>query len=850
MMEHPTEGSPNPSASLPQQPQQAQFSYAQRSQHLQQPQQSPYSQNSHTPETWSPIVTPPPAPHPAALSSGQNSANSSFNSSYNLGLNNENGAPPGYSSVGLGISAQRANHRRGLSSDTLPLSQESPGFMDTPRTPYQSHDYLLGTPPSRSTHRFQSDYSPYGQQSPPSPPRRRGKAWDFFFHKGWMNSSWIMYALLILGIIFAVSHHVFYSGLAGKPADDQLKMIRFGTLLSYLSKSSLVSAVIFAYRQQIWATVKRKNLRLRGIDNLFAAVDDLTALASWELVKKARVALALAVLVWLYPLTVILTPATLTVGPLTETLVTQCNGVRTLNFESEKTKNWRDAIRINDFPLISLSLWNSSLGASSEVRTPFNETFFDYWTGTSLQTNLYSTLSAYSDKAVKRDDVSIEVCGAGWNCSYVIEFTAPGYKCEQLARGRDDNTAKLSDMKAPFNTKDLLPDGKYGYVAHTTLGEYSSVQIDAHPGGAPTNLTDKDKWPKNIGAFRTEPVLWIGHSDLADPSKPMPKKDDDRWLSGFVPTIFRCEHYFTHYKVQFNHTLSDQAIKVLNRTYLRPVVDTKFEPGVDANDGTRDNTTATPESNYVMPLDTENYRLTAAYHSLGTQLRYYINGSISFEPSAIANTEALKTQLINKTNYLVVSDFQQRIQKFYENIVFSLFGNPQFLVLTWAASPNERAGRANSSTANDPRLLHPCTKTRTTGAYMYNARDLWLVYSFAVVTAIAGVFFGALALVENNHHVRDIRVSSIVAATRAPCLQDLPWTKSQWGEVPPEIREMQMGYGMVVEKHADDPTQQNIMYGFAPVEVLETRTTGRAYTMASSLKSPLHGMVARFKGRR
>ncbi|KAK4454245.1 hypothetical protein QBC34DRAFT_342620 [Podospora aff. communis PSN243] len=759
------------------------------------------------------------------------------------------GAPPGYSSVGLGISSQRANHRRGLSSDTLPLSQESPGLLDTPRTPYQSHDYLLGSPPSRIRHPLQSEYSPYGQNSPPSPPRRR-RAWDFF-HKGWTNSSWTMYALLLLGIIFAISHHIFYSRLAGTPAEDQLKMMRFGTLLAYLSKSSLVSAVIFAYRQQIWATVKRKNLRLRGIDNLFAAVDDLTALASWELVKKARVALALAVLVWLYPLTVILTPATLTVGPLTETIDTQCNAVRTLNFESEKTKNWRDAVRINNLPLISLSLWNSSLGSSSEVRTPFNRTFFDYWTGTSLQTNLYATLSAYSNKAVKRDDVSIEVCGAGWNCSYVIEFTAPGYKCEQIARGRDDNTEKLASMKAPFNTKDLLPDGKLGYVAHTTLGDYSSVQIEAHAGGAPVNLSDDSEWPKNLGAFRTEPVLWIGHSDLADPSQPMPIRDDDRWFSGFIPTIFRCEHYYTQYKVQFNHTLSDQVINVLNRAYLRPVVDTTFQPGVDANDGTKDNITAVPEKNYVMPLDVENYRLTAAYHSLGTQLRYFINGSILFDPSAIANTEALKTHLINKTNYLVVSNFQKRIQEFYENIVFSLFGNPQFLVLTWAASPNERAGKANSSTANDPRLLHPCTKTRTSGAYIYNARDLWLVYSFAVVTAVAGVFFGALALVENNHHVRDTRVSSIIAATRAPCLQELPWTKSQWGEVPQEIRDVQMGYGMVVEDQTDDPLQPKVMYGFAPVEVLEARTTGSACSLATrSLKSPLNGMVARFKGRR
>ena len=110
-----------------------------------------------------------------------------------------------------------------------------------------------------------------------------------------------MYLLLLVGVLMAVGHHIFYSRLRGKPAEDQLKMMRFGTLMAYVAKSSLVSAVIFAYRQQIWATVRRKNLKLRTIDNLFAAADDLRAMASWELMKKARVALSLALVVWFVP---------------------------------------------------------------------------------------------------------------------------------------------------------------------------------------------------------------------------------------------------------------------------------------------------------------------------------------------------------------------------------------------------------------------------------------------------------------------------------------------------------------------------------------------------------------------
>ena len=49
----------------------------------------------------------------------------------------------------------------------------------------------------------------------------------------------------------------------------------------------------------------------------------------------------------LFPLTVILTPATLTVGPIelkNDSAI--CYGVRTLNFENEMHKNWRKEDRI------------------------------------------------------------------------------------------------------------------------------------------------------------------------------------------------------------------------------------------------------------------------------------------------------------------------------------------------------------------------------------------------------------------------------------------------------------------------------------------------------------------------
>ncbi|KAK0732084.1 hypothetical protein B0H67DRAFT_566649 [Lasiosphaeris hirsuta] len=773
-------------------------------------------------------------------------------------------SPYGYNTVGLGIQQSPGQQQRPgyVSQEPFlgqPQDQASPQFPDTPRTYYQSNDYLLGSPRpqqqfDQSPYQYDQSYGQqaYGVQNPPAPsskaPRKKARwGWE------WTDSSWVMYGLLLFGIVVAASHHIFYSKLVGKPADDQLKMMRFGTLFAYIAKSSLVSAVIFSYRQQIWVTVRKKTLKLRTIDNLFAAVEDLRAVASWELAKQAKVALGLAIIAWLFPLVIILTPATLTVAPLTQTDVTNCSAVRTLNFELEKDKNWRLPQRINGFPGLSLSLWNNTMPLTGEIFDPFNSTFFDYWTGSSWQTSNVVTLSAYSTAVVPRENVSAETCGVGWNCSYTISFTGPGYKCEQLARGRNDNTAKLKELQSPFDTTSLIPDGDFSYISHATLGEYSAVQIEAEPGGIPLI---PPPFPKNLGAFRTEPVLWVGHSDLVNPSDPVPEgRVDPKFNSSFIPVIFRCEHYVTKYTVQFNHTYSAQNTKVLSREYIRPVVNTTFLPGVDANDGTKDNITATPESNYIMPLDVDNYRIAGAYHSLGAQMRGHINGTIQYSPYVLANTEAMKTRLINKATYLTVPNLRQQVQAFYENILLSLLNNPQFVVVAWAANETQRSGPANETVSNDPALGYPCVKTRVINAYAYNVRDLWIVYTFAIVACIVSVVLGALALADNNNHVRDTKFSSIVATTRAPCLEDLPWTTSKWGEVPKEVRETRMGYGVVSDEGAGGrgtpsvrgTNGEGVAYGFAPVEVIDRARTD---TMISTAKSPATSSVISFGRRR
>jgi hypothetical protein len=57
-----------------------------------------------------------------------------------------------------------------------------------------------------------------------------------------------MVLVFLCGCAGAVAHHVFYSYLDGKPADDQLMMNRIGVGFAFFTKASLVGSVVLAYR--------------------------------------------------------------------------------------------------------------------------------------------------------------------------------------------------------------------------------------------------------------------------------------------------------------------------------------------------------------------------------------------------------------------------------------------------------------------------------------------------------------------------------------------------------------------------------------------------------------------------
>jgi hypothetical protein len=108
----------------------------------------------------------------------------------------------------------------------------------------------------------------------------------------------LMVGLFILGVVGALAHHLFYKHLDGKPATDQLLMVRYGTALAFWTKATLVGSVVLSYRQRIWQTVRKKAMTMSALDGLFAATEDPLAFTKWEMIRNAKLATVMAVASW------------------------------------------------------------------------------------------------------------------------------------------------------------------------------------------------------------------------------------------------------------------------------------------------------------------------------------------------------------------------------------------------------------------------------------------------------------------------------------------------------------------------------------------------------------------------
>lgn len=128
----------------------------------------------------------------------------------------------------------------------------------------------------------------------------------------------------LAGSILAVGHHVYYAslhlttsdgtvGVGGHAISRQTFTNFIATLFIFVVKLCLSQSVSKAFYQRLWYTVRRRAIKLNGLDALFSVLGDPTAFLNLEMVWRAKLAAALAFIAWTGAFAVIPVPGSLTV---------------------------------------------------------------------------------------------------------------------------------------------------------------------------------------------------------------------------------------------------------------------------------------------------------------------------------------------------------------------------------------------------------------------------------------------------------------------------------------------------------------------------------------------------------
>ncbi|KAF4978281.1 hypothetical protein FDECE_18247, partial [Fusarium decemcellulare] len=126
----------------------------------------------------------------------------------------------------------------------------------------------------------------------------------------------LMIGSLLLGVVLAVCHHLYYKFLDGNIVRSQSQQewfLRVGTGMAFLARSMLSAAVGLAYTQILWRTLRLKSVTIQGMNSLFGILHNAWDFTAWEIWTAAPALAVVALIAWFLPLIAVVTPATLTV---------------------------------------------------------------------------------------------------------------------------------------------------------------------------------------------------------------------------------------------------------------------------------------------------------------------------------------------------------------------------------------------------------------------------------------------------------------------------------------------------------------------------------------------------------
>lgn len=127
----------------------------------------------------------------------------------------------------------------------------------------------------------------------------------------------VIVSSFVLAIILASAHHILYHFLDGTKVNDkatvQQTILASGTALAFLFRACLLVGLTVTYCQVFWWSIRRSPVELSSLDSLGGLLHSVFELRNFYALLACPALAALALLMWLLPLTAIIPPATLAV---------------------------------------------------------------------------------------------------------------------------------------------------------------------------------------------------------------------------------------------------------------------------------------------------------------------------------------------------------------------------------------------------------------------------------------------------------------------------------------------------------------------------------------------------------
>ncbi|KAE9379966.1 hypothetical protein N431DRAFT_323142 [Stipitochalara longipes BDJ] len=568
---------------------------------------------------------------------------------------------------------------------------------------------------------------------------------------------------LACSIVTSIGHHWFYHSLNGQPPPitnyqlmgykkgipgQQLNIV-IGCLFAFAFKSFVSIAASISQKQSTWRAMKTDPIKISTIDNLYN--NDVFSLAHFQLWKSYPIPMVLALIYWLLPVGILLTPGT-------------------LNIQVGLSKN-SAMMRVPMIDFKSLNFANIPGGEMDGGNFAYsNPQLF-------VQQVVTATTSAGQ---------ILNITAPVSNSSWSLDFYGPALSCgpaEDVLRQKITDQGLAAIVSSSGSDSECGSGGllNYEYLSWTPgSGDNVSLPFDYSISNITESYTLRST---TLGSVNSSPALFfMAISHTINPYELSQCCENTTCWQGYKDfitndPIIHCTAYNASYTSRFNYPNGVQSVDIAVKEALN---DLGFLSNVTLWTQAWDGTT--------LSVALENFAYQAVIDAFGKMVvgsvvsdeNGYNDKTTNIEATNLVNTKELGflkasgsytqestlqsylpgTDLWNETSAVPRMDdtigLAQAIEEMFQNCTVSLMSSPML-------QPDYTSPYAPPDTN--------VTLVTFSNVYTYSAGILWLAYGIAICFTIISIITGFIIVSVNDGSYSDdfstvLRVTSNISLSR------------------------------------------------------------------------------------